>query len=115
VFTMAVIGGVASLPGAILGALYVKGAEFFLPGNWVYLASGLGVLVVLMVLPGGLGGAVTQLRDEGLKAIARRRHLVVPSLLADHADADAPPRVSARTPAGPAGVPPSRAAVGSDP
>ena len=106
VFTMAVIGGVASLPGAVLGAVYIKGAEWFLPGNWVFLASGVGVLAVLMVLPGGLGGALTQLRDEGLKAIARRRSLEVPSLLADRAGSEAPPRLSA---------PPVTAVVGADP
>ena len=88
------IGGVASLPGAVLGAAYIKGAEWFLPGNWQFLASGVGVLIVLLVLPGGLGGLVTQLRDEGLKAVARRRRLDVPSLLADRAGAEAPPRVS---------------------
>jgi branched-chain amino acid transport system permease protein len=94
VFTMAVIGGVASLPGAVLGAVYIKGAEWFLPGNWQFLASGVGVLIVLLVLPGGLGGLITQLRDEGLKAVARRRQLDVPSLLSDRAGAEAPPRVS---------------------
>jgi hypothetical protein len=41
------------------------------------------VLVVLWVLPGGLGGLFYRLRDHGLRWVARRRGLVVPSLLAD--------------------------------
>lgn len=106
VFTMAVIGGVASVPGALLGALYIKGSEWFLPATWQFLASGIGVLIVLLVLPAGLGGLFVQLRDEGLRAVARRRRLVVPSLLADRGGADLAPRVTAApTPAFPAPVP----------
>jgi branched-chain amino acid transport system permease protein len=95
VFTMAVIGGVASVSGAVLGALYIKGTEWFLPATWQFLASGIGILIVLMVLPAGLGGLFVQLRDEGLKAVARRRKLVVPSLLADEAGPEIAPRVKA--------------------
>lgn len=95
VFTMAVIGGVASVPGALLGALYIKGSEWFLPPTWQFLASGTGILIVLMVLPAGLGGLFVQLRDEGLRAVARRRKLIVPSLLADQAGAELAPRVTA--------------------
>jgi branched-chain amino acid transport system permease protein len=82
-FSMVVIGGLGSLPGAILGAAYVRSAEFFLSGGWALLASGAGILVLLMFLPEGLGGVVYGLRDGLLRVVARRRGLVVPSLLAD--------------------------------
>jgi branched-chain amino acid transport system permease protein len=82
-FSMVVIGGLGSLPGAILGAAYVRSAEFFLSGGWALLASGAGILVLLMFLPEGLGGVVYALRDGVLRRVARRRGLVVPSLLAD--------------------------------
>ena len=32
-FSMVVIGGLGSLPGALLGAFYVRGTQYFLPGN----------------------------------------------------------------------------------
>lgn len=82
-FSMVVIGGLGSLPGALLGALYVKGAFYFLPGSWALLASSSGLLLVLMVLPGGIGSGLADARDGYLRWVARRRNLLVPSLLAD--------------------------------
>ena len=36
-----------------------------------------------MILPSGLAGGLVRLRDLLLRTVARRRHIVVPSLLAD--------------------------------
>lgn len=82
-FTMVVIGGLGSLPGAILGAVYVRSVESFIGGGWALLASGGGILLILLVLPGGLGAGMYRLRDETLRWIAKRRGIIVPSLLAD--------------------------------
>jgi hypothetical protein len=82
-FTMVVIGGLGSLPGALLGAAYVRGVDFFLPNEWQFLATGVGLLLVLLIFPSGFGGVLADLRDGALRKIARRRQLVVPSLLAD--------------------------------
>jgi branched-chain amino acid transport system permease protein len=83
VFTAAVVGGLGSVSGAVIGALFLKGGEWFLDDTWRLFASSIGVLLVLLLLPGGLGGAVFRLRDLGLRWVARRHGLVVPSLLAD--------------------------------
>jgi len=82
-FSMVVIGGLGSIPGAILGAVYVRGAEFFLPPAWELIASGIGILVLLLFAPEGLGGIVYAARDRYLRWVARRNDLYVPSLLAD--------------------------------
>lgn len=82
-FTMVVIGGLGSLPGAILGAVYVRTVETFIGGGWALLASGGGILLILLVLPGGLGAGMYRLRDDALRWVAKRRGLIVPSLLAD--------------------------------
>jgi branched-chain amino acid transport system permease protein len=82
-FTMVVIGGLGSLPGALLGATYVHSVDFFLPAEWQFLATGFGLLLVLLVFPSGLGGVLADVRDGALRKIATRRGLVVPSLLAD--------------------------------
>jgi branched-chain amino acid transport system permease protein len=82
-FTMVVIGGLGSLPGALLGATYVHSVDFFLPNEWQFLATGVGLLLVLLIFPSGFGGVLADLRDGALRKIARRRELVVPSLLAD--------------------------------
>ncbi|HZA88069.1 MAG TPA: branched-chain amino acid ABC transporter permease, partial [Acidimicrobiales bacterium] len=58
VFTMVVIGGLGSLPGALLGATYVHSVDFFLPNEWQFLATGVGLLAVLLMFPSGLGGVL---------------------------------------------------------
>jgi branched-chain amino acid transport system permease protein len=80
VFTMAVIGGLGSIPGALLGAAYVRGVDYYFAQEWQILATGAGLLVVLMLLPGGIGGGLADLRDMLLRAVARRRGLDVASL-----------------------------------
>jgi branched-chain amino acid transport system permease protein len=82
-FSMVVIGGLGSIPGAVLGAVYVRGAEFFLSRGWSQIASGGGILLLLILLPGGLGEGVYRVRDWLLRKIAARHNLVVPSLVAD--------------------------------
>ena len=72
-FTMVVIGGLGSLSGALLGATYVHGLGFFLPGEWRFLATGGGLLLVLLIFPSGFGGVVADLRDGALRRIEKRR------------------------------------------
>lgn len=122
VFAMAVVGGVTSLPGALLGALYLLGTRWFLPLEWQFLATGFGVLLVLMLLPGGLGGLAFDIRDHALRWVATRRGILVPSLLADRAedrvdDTDPEPTPlpsedGAREPAPPDDPTPAAAAAG---
>ncbi len=83
VFVMGVIGGLGSLAGGVIGAVYLQGMSWFLPGEWVFFASGVGVLVVLLVVPSGIGGLFFWVRDQWLRWVANRRGIVVPSLLAD--------------------------------
>jgi branched-chain amino acid transport system permease protein len=82
-FTMVVVGGLGSIGGAIIGAVYVFGALYFLPPDYSLLATSVGMLVVLMILPGGIGAALGDARDGGLRWYARRRNIRVPSLVAD--------------------------------
>ncbi|MEY2418761.1 MAG: hypothetical protein QOG90_1441 [Actinomycetota bacterium] len=86
VFSMAVVGGLGSIPGALLGAVYmtvVDYSSFTREPLSRFLASGVGVLIILMFMPAGLGSLIYSVRDNVLRFIARRRDIVVPSLLAD--------------------------------
>ena len=84
ILLIVVIGGVTSLPGAMLGAAWIG---FFRYGGFSAqtqaLASGAGVLLLLWILPGGLAQGFYTLRDGLLRWIAERRQIVVPSLVAD--------------------------------
>jgi excisionase family DNA binding protein len=75
VFTMVVIGGVASLPGAIAGAVYVQVCQYYLSGSWQLLATGAGLLLLLVVAPGGLAEVVVRVRDRALRQLAERHGL----------------------------------------
>jgi branched-chain amino acid transport system permease protein len=83
VFTMVVIGGLGSVPGALIGAAFVKGGDYFLPSQLNFFTSGLGALFTLMVLPAGFASLAYQARDGYLRMIAARRRILVPSLVAD--------------------------------
>jgi branched-chain amino acid transport system permease protein len=65
-FTMLVIGGSGSLAGAVLGALTLT----FLPevfrsaGEYYLVCYGVGVIAVIILIPGGIAGAVSSLRTR---------------------------------------------------
>lgn len=92
VFSMAVIGGLGSPAGAVAGVFALRWLEQVISGPARLLITGTGLLVILLVLPGGLWQAVLSLRDRLLRVVADRRGLIVPSLLADRRveDDDAP-------------------------
>jgi ABC-type branched-subunit amino acid transport system ATPase component/branched-subunit amino acid ABC-type transport system permease component len=86
VFSIAVIGGLGSIPGALFGAAYqtfLDYSPFTRVPESQYFASGAGLLFILLVFPAGLGGLLYDIRDSLLRRVARRREIVVPSLLAD--------------------------------
>ena len=74
VFVMVVIGGLGSITGAVLGAVYVQSVQYFLPVEWQLLATGAGLLVLLLFFPEGLGGLLFRARDWGLRLL-EQRHL----------------------------------------
>jgi branched-chain amino acid transport system permease protein len=110
VFTMVVLGGIATPLGAVLGAVWLMGTRWFLPNEWQLLASGAGVLLVLLILPGGLGGLALQLRDRWLARIATNRGLDVPGYTPSVLGADASEDAEAHAEAAVAAVEASDAA-----
>jgi len=94
VFTAAVVGGLGSLFGGVLGAVFLRGSEWFITApEWRLLSSALGVLLVLLILPGGLASLVIKIRDRWVAfAVGRpqQRHEIP---RADVSGDDAPRRV----------------------
>jgi ABC-type branched-subunit amino acid transport system ATPase component/ABC-type branched-subunit amino acid transport system permease subunit len=90
VFVIVVIGGLGSIPGAFLGATYVEGLSWSI-SLWPtslrpmvgLMGSGLGLLLLILLLPGGLGSVLYGLRDRLLRWVAGRHAIHVPSLVAD--------------------------------
>ena len=83
VFISAVVGGVGSMFGAALGAGLLDGSRNFLSGPAGLLPSAVGVLGVLLLVPGGLAEVAYRVRDGLLRRYARARSIHVPSLVAD--------------------------------
>ena len=88
VFSMVVIGGLGSVPGAILGALYVRLAILNLSSIYALLATGSGLLFILLMMPGGLGRVMFSIRDAALRWYAEKQKILVPSLVADRREAE---------------------------
>jgi branched-chain amino acid transport system permease protein len=93
-FSMVVLGGMGSLAGPVLGAVYVRGIQYFLPSELQLFATGFGLLIILLVFPGGLGAVFYALRDRFLRWVAERREILVPSLIADRSEVWQPPELT---------------------
>ena len=74
IVSIAVIGGLASVTGAVLGALWVIGlpALFSDSQEVALLTSGIGLLILLLYFPGGLVQILYSIRDGVYGLIARR-------------------------------------------
>jgi hypothetical protein len=78
VISMVVIGGLGSVPGAVLGAVYLVGlpAVFGTTPTIQLLTSGLGLIAFILYLPGGLAEVMHRLGDvtaDGVERLLARR------------------------------------------
>ena len=100
VLVMAVIGGLGSLTGGVLGALAVVALQRAASPSLQLVATGAGVLVVLAVFPGGLGGAVYAFRDWLVAEVLR-------TLGTDPSAGERPAAAEIRPPPGPSPAAPA--------
>lgn len=86
VFVATVMGGLTSLPGAVIGAVVIEAVHLFgdkrIDGLSL-LVTGPGLLMILLFLPGGFAQGAYQIRDSLLRWASERRGILVPSLFAD--------------------------------
>jgi len=73
VVSMVVIGGLDSVPGAVLGALYLKGlpAIFGSTPSIQILTSGIGLMAFILYLPGGMAQVMHQVGDLATAGVER--------------------------------------------
>ncbi|MBV8961182.1 MAG: ABC transporter permease [Actinobacteria bacterium] len=85
VFLFVVLGGVTSMGGVALGAIYYALVSYFFPTNFVFQSlRPFLTIFVLWISPGGLVALINRVRDAALRIIAQRRQIIVPSLFADY-------------------------------
>lgn len=87
VFLLVVIGGLGSVWGALAGAIYGQGVFYFTSGAAELLGTGVGLLFVVLVFPGGLAQVGYRLRDRLVNTFVPYRGLAEPADNVDAADA----------------------------
>ena len=72
--SIAVIGGLGSLSGAVVGALWVVGLPAFWPENELVplFTSSIGLLIILLYIPGGFVQIGYYVRDSMLRWVEKR-------------------------------------------
>ena len=72
--SIAVIGGLGSLAGAVIGALWVIGLPAFWPNNNLVplFTSSIGLLIILLYIPGGFTQIGYYARDSLLRWLEKR-------------------------------------------
>ena len=87
IFAAAVIGGISSIGGAVLGVVVVQGITYFEDRIGIdflgLLVTGPGLILVLYTLPGGFAEGLFRIRDSFLRWVAAKHEIHVPSLVAD--------------------------------
>ena len=71
---MVVIGGLGSVSGAVIGAVWIIGLPAFFPNNQLVplFTSSIGLLVMLLYFPGGFAQIGTSIRDSLIRLAERR-------------------------------------------
>ena len=83
-FLLAVLGGLGSVAAVLAGAVYFALAATLFPGTLAsLLTSGIGVLLIMLFFPAGLGAMAYSVRDAWLRRIAQRHRIYVPTLAGD--------------------------------
>lgn len=93
VFLMTLLGGLGSIAGPLVGALYlgtlrIASTSSFRQFADILLNPGLGVILLLTVLPGGAIQGLFMARDAWLRRVASRYRISVPSLQSDRGEVD---------------------------
>ena len=69
VFSMAVIGGLSSISGVLMGVALIEVLSYTFP-KYQLVLTGIGLLLILLFLPGGLADGVQRIRDRLLRMVA---------------------------------------------
>jgi len=87
VFSWTTIGGMSSAFGGFFGGGGLRAMRDVLASDVRLVVSGVGMLVVLWIIPGGLAQLGLSLRDRFVRVLARTRGIVLDGLSSDSVDA----------------------------
>lgn len=73
ILAMAVLGGLGSPAGALMGSVLVQVGRLVLPNAWVLLVSGLGITLVAIFQPAGLSRVLSLIRNPVARLLAGKK------------------------------------------
>ena len=88
ILAVAVVGGLGSPAGALLASLVIQTGRFVLPPAWLLLVSGIGITLVVIFQPAGLGRLISLARDPIARVLAGRQDTSVSAPAAGERVAD---------------------------
>ena len=97
---MAVIGGVSSMGGTLAGVALVQWAGYLFPKAQLLL-TGVGLLAILLVIPGGLAQAFERVRDRFVRRRWRAATASTPSTTVETVEQAVEPGLPGRSTATP--------------
>jgi branched-chain amino acid transport system permease protein len=86
VFLFSTLGGLGAVSAPLIAGVVFTAAKLFMPSNIFQFATGTAGIALLLFASGGVSELVFGIRDAYLRSVARRRKIVVASLLADERD-----------------------------
>jgi branched-chain amino acid transport system permease protein len=86
VFLFSTLGGLGAVTAPLIAGVAFTGAKLFMSPNIFQFATGVAGIGLLLFASGGISELVFGLRDAYLRSVARRRKIIVASLLADERD-----------------------------
>ncbi len=75
IFVGVVIGGLGSITGGILGAIYIGLTQYYLSGTIAIVSQGIVLIIVLMFFPEGLSGILAWFRNLVVYKLAAVRNI----------------------------------------
>ena len=94
IFLFSTLGGLGAVTAPLIGGFVFTLLQLFLSAQLARITLGFGGILVLLFATGGLSEVVYGVRDNLLRAMARRRRISVPSLLSDDREEGDEPRLA---------------------
>jgi branched-chain amino acid transport system permease protein len=86
IFLYSTLGGLGAIGAPLIAGAVFMSTKLFVSAQVARVGIGFGGIAVLLFASGGISELVFNVRDNLLRGVARRRRIVVPSLLADERD-----------------------------
>jgi branched-chain amino acid transport system permease protein len=86
IFLFSTLGGLGAIAAPLIAGAVFTVSQLFVSAQYFRVGLGFGGILILLFASGGLADVIFGIRDNLLRGLARRRKILVPSLLSDERD-----------------------------